>query len=383
MAVGHSDDVDLEDAVDEVIAQCRATLGDRQPQAGILIASFDTFDPSIVARVREAFDGVDIMGATSAAEISSASGYREDSTALALFVSDTVDITVGLGRGLSVAVDRACREAAEQALGATERDPRICIVFAGMNRIDPQHVLDAMADALPAGVAVVGGGSGRSDGDPSGPTYEFCNDVIDSDAVAILLFSGPVAFSTAVGTGWQKIGPKGTVTSSGPGVIREVDGRPAHEFVARYLDTLGPASFGNPLAFTEKGMTEPYLRVAMGSDPETGAVSIMGSVPEGSEIQLTVTDPRQILTSADEAVGRALYAFPGDAKPEAALVFSCAVRRFLLGSQTGGETQLTRTRLGAGIPIAGLYCLGELAPVGDSENTRFLNETFVTLLLGT
>src|SRR5919197_4626982 len=172
MAVGHSDDVDLEDSVDEVIAQCRATLGDRQPQAGILIASFDTFDPSIVARVREAFDGVDIMGATSAAEISSASGYREDSTALALFVSDTVDITVGLGRGLSVAVDRACREAAEQALGATERDPRICIVFAGMNRIDPQHVLDAMADALPAGVAVVGGGSGRSDGDPSGPTYE-------------------------------------------------------------------------------------------------------------------------------------------------------------------------------------------------------------------
>ena len=75
--------------------------------------------------------------------------------------------------------------------------------------------------------------------------------------------------------------------------------------------------------------------------------------------------------------------FPAGVQPEAALIFSCAVRRFLLGSRTRVETELARSVLGTTIPMAGIYCYGEIGPVRGVETSRYFNETFVTLLLGT
>src|SRR4029077_18694052 len=117
MAVGHSDDVDLMDAVAVVIDQCRAGLHGLEPQAGILFAAWDSFDQSVVDAVLEAFPGVQIIGGTSAAEVSSINGYQEDSITLSLFASDDVDVTVGLGGGLAVDVDAACRAAVTLAVG--------------------------------------------------------------------------------------------------------------------------------------------------------------------------------------------------------------------------------------------------------------------------
>jgi hypothetical protein len=35
------------------------------------------------------------------------------------------------------------------------------------------------------------------------------------------------------------------------------------------------------------------------------------------------------------------------------------------------------------VPVTGLYCFGEIGPVRGAGGSRILNETFVTLLLGT
>jgi len=42
-----------------------------------------------------------------------------------------------------------------------------------------------------------------------------------------------------------------------------------------------------------------------------------------------------------------------------------------------------RALLPENLPLVGMYCGGEIAPVDDSGISRFLNETFVALLLGT
>jgi hypothetical protein len=292
MAVGHRDDVDPADAIAAVIAQCRASLAGRRPQAGILFSAFDTFEPSIVTAVRDAFPGVNVMGSTSAAEISSVSGYAEDSVRLALFASDTVDITVGLAGALDWGVDAACAAAVGEATGATSLEPRVCIMLAEAYVIDPQQTLDAVSRALPDGVALVGGTSARSDFSTVRPTFQFCNERVVEDGVALLLFSGAVSYSTSVGTGWRTIGPKGTVTrvSDGrsdperdatqrPAMIDEIDGRPPVEFLSRYLDDVSsPATLGNAFAVFEDGTDEYYLRASTGADPATGSVSINGSV---------------------------------------------------------------------------------------------------------
>ncbi len=383
MAVGHSDDIDPLDAVATVIDQCRATLGDRRPQAALLISAFASFAPAIVDAVRAAFPGVQVVGSTSAAEVSSVEGFLEDSITLALFASDTADVTVGLGIGAATDVEGACRAAAFEALGATDRTPRLAIVLAEPFLADPQRTTEAITRALPEGVVVVGGGSARGDLGTTVPSYQFCNDRVADDGVAILLFSGQVALSVAVGTGWKTLGARGTVTAARGGQLDRIDDRPASDFLKPYLDVTGPAAFGNPLAVVEADTDRSYLRAIVGSDPATGTIRVHGGVPIGSTVQLTTAGTDEILAGTRDAVARAKADFPAGSQPEAALIFSCMVRKYVLGTRTKVEAEMARAEFGPGVPLAGLYCAGEIGPVTDGASSRFLNETFVTVLLGT
>ena len=383
MAVGHSDDVDAADALAIAIDQCRAQLDGLAPQAGFLVAAFDSFDPSLVASVRAAFPGCALMGSTSSAEMSSTSGFLEDSVSLALFASDDIDITAGLGLGLDRDVDAACREAIAEARSTNDRDPKVCVVFADAGIVEPQQTLDALAGALPDGVVVAGGGSAWHDLGSGAPSWQFCNERVTSDGVAVLLFSGPVAYSIAVGTGWRSLGASGVITRSAPGQVGEIDGRPAIEFLARYLDVNAPASYGNPLAVREVGANESYLRGVAGSDAASGALNMFASIPVGATVQLTTATTEDILEGTRQSLAAATAGFPAGTRPEAALMFSCVVRRMLLGSRASTEVELARTEFGPSVAMAGLYCYGEIGPVSGSPSSRYFNTTFVTLLLGT
>ncbi len=383
MAVGHSDDIDAAEAIAIAIGQCRAQLGGITPQAGVLVAAFDSFGPSLVAAVREAFPGVALMGSTSSAEMTSTSGFLEDSVSLAMFASDAIDVTVGFGVGLDTDVDGACRAAIAEARSTTQREPKVCVVFADGFIAEPQRTLDALARALPDDVVVVGGGSARHDLGSGAPSWQFCNERVSSEGVAVLLFSGPVGFSISVGMGWRPLGASGTITKSSPGRVDEIDGRPAMEYIARYLDVTGPASFGNPLAVREQGSDKSYLRAVVGSERESGALTLFGSIPEGATVQLTTATTEDILAGTKQSLAEATSDFPAGFRPEAAMMFSCAVRRLLLGSRANTEVELARAEFGATVPLAGLYCYGEIGPIAGSTTSRFLNDTFVTLLLGT
>ena len=64
-------------------------------------------------------------------------------------------------------------------------------------------------------------------------------------------------------------------------------------------------------------------------------------------------------------------------------MFSCMARKSLLGSRTKVEVELARAEYGSSIALVDLYCAGEVGPVRGDATSRFLNETFVTVLLGT
>ena len=57
-------------------------------------------------------------------------------------------------------------------------------------------------------------------------------------------------------------------------------------------------------------------------------------------------------------------------------------RKYLLGTRARREVEAARTLLPSSVPIAGMYCMGEVAPTGAERRSHYLNETFVTLLLG-
>jgi len=92
---------------------------------------------------------------------------------------------------------------------------------------------------------------------------------------------------------------------------------------------------------------------------------------------------RVAISSSGCPLAAATADFPAGTRPEAALMFSCAVRRMLLGSRASMEVELARAELGPSVALAGLYCYGEIGPISGASSSRYLNTTFVTLLLGT
>ena len=229
---------------------------------------------------------------------------------------------------------------------------------------------------------VVGGAAGRNELGATGvATYQFLNDRVESNAAAIFVIAGDIAVSHAVGTGWTVLGPSGTITRAEYGLVHEIDERPAADFLRGYIDVSAGSAPGNPLAIRDSGSDDWYLRVVLGSDAQ-GGLLIPGGVSVGATVQLTTTNPQQMLVATADAVERAHAAFPAGAVPTAALIFSCAVRKFMLGSRSGQEIAAAQAGLPALLPIAGMYCMGEIAPTGSTKTSHFLNETFVTVLVG-
>ena len=385
MAVGHSDDVDLASALGEAFTQCDAGLAGAAPKAGLLISASEVDHQSAIDQVRARYPGIELAGSSSAGEMSSVLGFREDSVALAVFASDTIDMVVGLGRDLAEDCLAAAHQAVTEARAKTRLPPRLCLVMSTIGGVEASVILDALRIALGPGVPIIGGGAAPNDpsAEADGLTSrEFAGDVLAGDALAILLFAGPVAFSFGVETGWRGVGPRTTITRTSDAGVLEIDGRPALEFYERYVGAGQPPA-ANPLAvFDEPGSDRFYLRTPMAYDHEHGSIAFFGAIPEGATVQLTMAGTDQILDGAKASIADALAGFPNGSRPDGVLLFSCATRKFLLGTRAGREIELVREILGDTMPIGGFYCQGEIAPLGSADQTRFHNATMVSVLLG-
>ena len=385
MAVGHSDDIDLDTALETVFAECESALDGETPKAAILFAAWDLDHAAVLTAIQERYPGIDVAGATTAGEMSSVIGFSEDSLAIAMFASDTVDMTSGLGTNLWDDPRGATRTAVEQARSKATRPIRLCLIMPTVAGKEADEILAGLRDALGPGIPIIGGGASPEDPAQPGVTvgHQIAGDVVAEDAISILLFSGELDFSFGVRTGWQGVGPRAVVTkTTADGAVAEINGQRAMDLYARYLGTEVPP-VANPMAVFEGPDSDRfYLRTAISYDRDTGTVGFFGPVPDGATVQLTVAAPEQVFEGTRASIAEALEAYPRGRKPAAALLYSCATRRFMLGTRVGHEIELVRDLLGADIPVAGMYCLGEIAPMTDADRSRFHNGTFVSVLLG-
>ena len=246
------------------------------------------------------------------------------------------------------------------------------------------EILDGLRAALGNDVPILGGGAAHEDPSQNpefGVSRQVVDDTLAEGAIAILLFSGPLDFSFGVETGWRGVGQRATVTRSSPDGVLEIGGRPAVEFYDRYLG-VGQPSIGNPLAVFEGAAPDFYLRTPTTFDRDSGRVGFLGFIPEGATVQITVAATDEIVDGARASIADALAHFPGGRTPDGALLYSCVTRRFLLGTRAGREIEQVREELGSDVPVAGFYCVGEIAPMPLADGSQFHNATMVAVLLG-
>ena len=377
IAVGHSNDPESSEAIDEVIAQCQAELAGEKPQAGILYSAFDFDHELVLERIHHVFPGLELIGGTTDGEVSSVLGFQQDSLTLTLLCADDIEIRAAVGRQVSKNPEAITQKAATEVRQQLTMTPRFCVGIPESLTTSAASILRGLQLAL-GDVPVFGGAT--ADQTKMEQTYQFYKTEVLSDAVPFLLFAGNVLFSHGVASGWRPIGKRSRVTKVIDNTIYEIDHQPALDFYHYYLNDFVPDA-AYPLAIYPPGEETFFLRGALTHDQEIGSITVSGDVPENAVVQITEASLDDVVGGTRSAFEHALAHYPGT-KPDLALVFSCSWRRYILGTRTDDEYRTITELLDYPLPCCGFYTFGEMAPFQQKSQAFFHNTTFVALLVG-
>lgn len=372
--IGHSDDPDGGLAIQDVIEQLAAKLGDAPPAGALLYTCIDIDHQAILDGIQARWPGLPLIGCTTDGECSSVLQFVEDSVVLTLFVGDELDLRVGLGRGVRDDAAAAIDAALAPVLSAGT--PSLVIALPESIGVSGATVVQELNRKLPAESVLVGGTAG--DQWRFEATLQFFGGEVVRGTVPVLAFGGDLRVSVGIACGWSPLGRRGVITRAEGSILYEIDQAPALDFLHANMGHADPnPEF--PFAIYEPGADGFYLRAPMAAGPD-GHIVLAGDVPVGAEIQLTEAGRDEILDGARHAAALALDGFEGT--PEALLVFSCAARKQVLGTRCAEEIGLLQSALAPSVCTAGFYTYGEIGPLATGERSRFHNETVVAALIG-
>jgi hypothetical protein len=164
-------------------------------------------------------------------------------------------------------------------------------------------------------------------------------------------------------------------------VLYTVGDKTAVDFYKHYLGEKITPLGEYPLAVFEDDDTNYYLRSPLSADMEEGSLMFVGDIPNNAKIQLTHANRDEVIDACKQTVDTSFENYPGE-KPAVALCISCAARKQVLGTRVSEELALLKKN-SPDIPIFGFYAYGEISPLNRNQPSRYHNETFVSLLLGT
>lgn len=381
IVVCHSEGVDTEDAVEDLLKQADSKLNQEKPDACILFAAIDYEHDVMLGKINNRWEGIKLVGGTTDGEMSSELGFAEDSVVMVLFKSDLVTFSTGLGDKLSEGIPEASKKAVEESL-RDATDPKLCITIPGNAFTNIDQIVLTLKNKLGEGIPIFGAVPG--DQWRFKTQYQFHGDKVYTDSVPLLVLSGNLTFSYGVDSGWGSMGEIGTVTKAEGNIIHTIDDKPALDFYKRGLGELTTPSGEFPLVVLDADNDIMHQRAAARLlDDGSGAIIFLGEVPQGARVQIATAQREDILRGARISITEAKRKFPSDRVIKGCLFFSCAARKALLGTRTGEEIKIAKAILGDNIPMGGFYGYGEISPLKkEANNSMCHNQTYITLLLG-
>jgi small ligand-binding sensory domain FIST len=195
------------------------------------------------------------------------------------------------------------------------------------------------------------------------------DDQIRTRGAVALLCSDDVPVRPIVSQGCRPIGKPFTVTRAERNLVYELAGQSAttrlQELVQDASDEdrdlmrnglhVGIVVDEHKLDFTRGDF---LVRNVLGADQRTGALAVGERVEVGTTLQFHVRDA--------DAADDDLRALLGGVQGAAALLFTCNGRGSQLFAAPDHDTGVVEELLGP-IPLAGLFCAGEIGPVGGKN----------------
>jgi small ligand-binding sensory domain FIST len=252
------------------------------------------------------------------------------------------------------------------AVAMPAADCKGVLVLADPFSTDVAELVGALERDYP-GVPIVGG---LATGDQRvRETFLFCDERVVSEGAVVVGLGGAACVRPVVSQGCEPIGEPWTITDSERNIVKTIGGRPAYQVLVETVQKLDHDKQqrvnGNLLVglamdeYRDEFKRGDFLiRNLMGVDQSSGAIAIAALAQVGQTIQFQIRDAR----AADEEL-RAMLGAVGDPPAGAALLFACNGRGVGLFGAPDHDARTVRELLGP-LPLAGLFCNGEIGPVG-------------------
>jgi diguanylate cyclase (GGDEF)-like protein len=320
--------------------------------------------------LKAVFPDVPVIGTSTAGEIRDGM-VEEDSVVVSITVmqaSTARAAMVDQNDDLDAAGDSLSRALADTA-------PKAVIVFGcglkNRRTIDATPLLSALKEALP-GVTIAGAQAG--DNGKGVSTFVFTGDAItEHGAVAMGLAGDALAVNNTYNLSWVPIGKKLTITKAVGPRVYTIDDRTPFELYRHYLgqevvDGLPLAAADFPLIIERDGIPMAIHAIGINDD---GSFDYIHSFHPGEQLQFGFCHAGLLALGARETY-QSLQTHP----VEAAFIYSCVSRRWILGADVHVEI----SPIADLAPTAGFFSYGEYftRPTGKC---MFFSQTMTVLTL--
>ena len=232
--------------------------------------------------------------------------------------------------------------------------------------IDAEACARGIDRAFPGATVVGGLASGASE---PGAARLFANRDVHRSGGLLLALTGNIVIDPVIAQGCRAIGEPLFVTACDGNLLHGLDGRRPRDLLASLFSSLDEADrehFGDSLCIglalpglrESAGTGEFLMRNVLGLDPDSGALWVGARLARNTVVQFHLRDGRAASRELSARLGTAL---DGRVPPAAALLFACASRgRSMFGAAGHDSAALRRI---VDVPVAGMFCAGEIAPV--------------------
>jgi hypothetical protein len=368
-ASGASSNEDPRLAATEAVSTAAARLDGRRPTFGFLFASPSHDLRTSLLSAREATDGAQIIGCTTAGEITEL-GLIHDGVAVLLAFSDTSAARMAFAERLKADTRGASRKLSEtvaelRALRGEDDAGHLTSVLLtdGLSGTGERLVAD-LYDRARGGAQIVGGAAG--DEGRFETTFVGAGERVASDAAASLHVFSAEPWGVGVNHGLRSTTKQMRVTRALGNVVFELDGQPAFEAYVRHAAARGlelardaAASYliGNELGIHFFGRII-RVRAPLAVNPD-GSLTCVAEIPQGSMVSILDGEPRSMFDAARSGALEAKEHL-GGSTPAGVLLFDCVCRGMILGGAFRSEIDAVRSVFGD-VPIAGFLTYGEIA----------------------
>jgi len=264
----------------------------------------------------------------------------------------------------------AASDAAEFArLAPGIQGAELVVLLGDPFSLDVERVLAGFNRHAP-GLRVVGGMA--SAGSRAGSNHLLLNDWAAAEGGVAVAFAGAVRADVIVSQGCRPVGPPLEVTRAQGNLMIELDGQPALERAEQVLQEIPDAErdrlqhglyIGRPVKPGASGPGDYLIRNLLGADRDHGVIAVGDVIGERERVRLHVRDAG----TAREDLEMLLTPQAFDSRTGAALLFACNSRGKGLYGKPDGDIGTLQESLGGSVPTAGMFCAGEVGPVGGKN----------------